>query len=158
MLGHSSIKEIRLKSNKNVFRARFNVKTVRNYLGEKKGNTHPYKKLGRRLNDGVKRQLGPKRVPCPDDLKDKAQTTEVSGQMAPRNTTQYIMDRVYEDMCDDWSKQENSSSESYFTERYFRLDDGTHIPFHAQSPQPAFETTLDFLQRDFDNVVFWNEI
>ncbi|KAG5267390.1 hypothetical protein AALO_G00221200 [Alosa alosa] len=156
MLRHSSIKEMGLKSKKNVFRARFNVKTARSYLVEKKGNLHLSKKFGQ-LNSGKERQVGPKPVSCPVDLKKKkAQTTAVSGAMAPRNTTQYIMDRIYEDMCYDRLKQVNSSS-LQSAERYFHLDDGTQIPVHTSS-QPAFERTLDFLQRDFENVVFWNEI
>lgn len=159
MCVHSSMKGMGLKSKKTVFRTRFNVKTVRSRLTEERRNIHQSKKLVRRSNGGMERQvdLGLKRLKHVSklvDLKNKTQTSTVPGRMAPRNTTQYIMDRVYEDMCDDWLKQEKQSS----MELPFHLDDGTQIPFEATSSQPAFERTLDFLQRDFDNVVYLNEI
>lgn len=153
---YSSIKEMGLKS-KNVFRARFNVKTIRSHLTEKRGNIHQSKKLVRRSNCGMEGQVGQglkrlNRVSKLVDLKNKDHTSTVSGRMAPRNTTQYIMDRVYEDMSDDWPNQEKSSPELYI-----HLDDGTQIPLDATS-QPAFERTLDFLQRDFENIAYLNEI
>lgn len=156
---HSSIKEMGLKSKKNVLRTRLNVKTVRSRLAEERGNVHQSKKLVRRSNCGMERQVGLglkrlKHVSNLVNLKNKTQTSTVPGRMAPTNTTQYIMDRVYEDMCDDWLKQEKQSS----TEFYFHLDDGTQIPFEATPAQPAFERTLDFLQRDFENVLYSNEI
>lgn len=156
---YSSIKDMSLKSRKNVFRARFNVKTIRSHLSEERGNIHQSKKLVRRSNHGMETQVGLglkrlKHVSKPVSFKDRGQTSTVSGRMAPRNTTQYIMDRVYEDMCDDWPKQDKSTS----PELYFYLDDGTQIPLEATPSQPAFERTLDFLQRDFENVVYLNEI
>lgn len=161
MLRRSLLKDMGLKSKKSVLQTRFNLKTARGYLGEKRGNVHQFKKSGRR-HGGLERQLGLNHpmACCTRGLRNKkVKNAEVSSTMAPQNTTQYIMDRVYEDMCEDWLTQDNASSQLPLTERCFRLQDGTQVPFPATVPQQStFERTLEFLQADFDNVVFWNEI
>lgn len=68
--------------------------------------------------------------------------------MAPRNTTQYLMDLVYAerfDVCDvshDFSTQSNVPSD----ESGFSMSDSD------------YDRSLDFQQRDFENVFFRNEI
>lgn len=68
--------------------------------------------------------------------------------MAPRNTTQYLMDLVYAerlDVCDvshDFSTQTNVSSD----ESFFSMSDSD------------YDRSLDFQQRDFESVFFRNEI
>lgn len=68
--------------------------------------------------------------------------------MAPSNTTQYLMDLVYAellDVCDvshDFSTQSNFPSD----ESFFSMSDSD------------YDRSLDFQQRDFENVFFRNEI
>lgn len=68
--------------------------------------------------------------------------------MAPRNTTQYLMDLVYAerlDVCDvshDFSTQSNVPSD----ESFFSMSDSD------------YDRSLDFQQRDFESVFFRNEI
>jgi len=160
-LGHSLVKDSGLKSKKIVFRTRFNLKTPRDYLSERRKDVRQFKKSGRRYS-GAQKHLGLSYAvaSCTRGLKNKkTQPADCSAAMAPHNTTQYIMDRVYEDLCEDWITQDNSSSQLPVTEHSFRLQDGTEVPFSSTSPQQSpFDRTLEFLQRDFENVVFWNEI
>lgn len=160
-IGHSFVKDSGLKSKKIVFRSRFNLKTPRDYPIERRKDVRQFKKSVRRYS-GAQKHLGLSYAvaSCTRGLKKtKTQTADCSAAMAPQNTTQYIMDRVYEDLCEDWLTQDNCSSQLPVTEGAFRLQDGTEVPFTSTAPQQCpFERTLEFLQRDFENVVFWNEI
>lgn len=65
--------------------------------------------------------------------------------MAPRNTTQYLMDIEYAERLD-VSIEECGVSRTPFNERHFSSSDSD------------YERSLDFQQRDFEELFFRNEI
>lgn len=75
-----------------------------------------------------------------------------SGAMAPKNTTQYLMDLVY-------TEQLEVSMESYDVRPVFSMQ--SHVPHEENvfsSSDFDYDRSLDFQQRDFENVFFRNEI
>lgn len=69
-----------------------------------------------------------------------------SGAMAPRNTTQYLMELVYSEL--------NASEPSYFSSFSKRSNYSPSRHEHTYS----YEDTMDFQHRDFESVFFQNEI
>lgn len=69
-----------------------------------------------------------------------------SGAMAPRNTTQYLMELVYSEL--------NASEPPYFSSSSRRSNYSPSRHEHTYS----YEDTMDFQHRDFESVFFQNEI
>lgn len=72
--------------------------------------------------------------------------------MAPRNTTQYLMDIEYAERLD-VSMEECGVSRDFSTQ--------SHTPFnesHFSSSDSDYDRSLDFQQRDFEELFFRNEI
>lgn len=66
--------------------------------------------------------------------------TRPLGAMAPKNTTQYLMDIVYDDMHIDTSSNQ------------FKSHPVSFVSSASLSPRTACESSLDFQQRDFDEM------
>lgn len=92
-------------------------------------------------------QRKPRRWPYSPRRKQKLPDALPSGAMAPRNTTQYLMELVYnelnitapsskKDICPPPQHEHTNSYTSVFTD----------------------DETMDFQHRDFDSVFFQNEI
>lgn len=78
--------------------------------------------------------------------KQKQTSAFQSGAMAPRNTTQYLMELVYNDLniAEPSSKQSNYSPQ--------------HKHAYSYTSPYTDEDTMDFQHRDFESVYFLNEI
>lgn len=66
--------------------------------------------------------------------------TRPLGAMAPKNTTQYLMDMVYDDMHIDTSSNQ------------FKSHPVSFVSSASLSPRSACESSIDFQQRDFDEM------
>lgn len=94
----------------------------------------------------------PQRSPDHVDRTATGNQRHLTVAMAPRNTTQYLMDLVYAERLDvsmeacDVSHDFSMQSNVPFDERVFSMSDSD------------YDRSLDFQQRDFESVFFRNEI
>lgn len=86
------------------------------------------------------------------DFSNGNQTSVPPGAMAPKNTTQYLMDLVY-------TEQLQASMEAYDVRPHFTMQSHvSHEENIVSSSDFDYDRSLDFQQRDFENVFFRNEI
>ncbi|RXN17734.1 hypothetical protein ROHU_026581 [Labeo rohita] len=91
----------------------------------------------------------------PQPSPDRVDSTSTGNQsyvpsvaMAPRNTTQYLMDLVY-------AEQSDVSMEAFDVSRDFSMYSNEGVFSTSDSD---YDRSLEFQQRDFENVFFRNEI
>ncbi|KAK7130027.1 hypothetical protein R3I93_019613 [Phoxinus phoxinus] len=73
--------------------------------------------------------------------------------MAPRNTTQYLMDLVYAERLDVSFEACDVSPDFTMQSHHVQLDENVF-----SSSDSDYDRSLDFQQRDFEDVFFRNEI
>lgn len=102
-----------------------------------------------RVWSGKRPQPSPDRVDGTADVTGK-QSYVPSVAMAPRNTTQYLMDLAYADLLDVFDV-----SHDFLTQTNVNVSSDESVFSMSDSD---YDRSLDFQQRDFENVFFRNEI